>query len=100
MTWQARFAECDLLIHARAMQGRMIRHDATSACRPYRHRPASEPTTTSLSGENDMRHWLIGLMLLVAPSAFAQQAVPIIAFDSVPNPLKLPNNMYFGEVSG
>ena len=47
-----------------------------------------------------MRHWLIGLMLLVAPSAFAQQAVPIIAFDSVPNLLKLPNNMYFGEVSG
>ena len=47
-----------------------------------------------------MKHWLIGLMLLVAPSAFAQQAVPIIAFDSVPNPLKLPNNMYFGEVSG
>jgi len=47
-----------------------------------------------------MRHWLAGLMLLVAPSAFAQQAVPTIAFDSVPNPLKLPPNMYFGEVSG
>ena len=30
-----------------------------------------------------MKHWLIGLMLLVAPSAFAQQAVPIIAFDFV-----------------
>ena len=47
-----------------------------------------------------MRHWLAGLMLLVAPSAFAQQAVPNIAFDSVPNPLKLPPNMYFGEISG
>jgi hypothetical protein len=47
-----------------------------------------------------MKHWLAGLMLLVAPSAFAQQAVPTIAFDSVPNPLKLPPNMYFGEVSG
>ncbi len=48
-----------------------------------------------------MRHWLkAGLMLLVAPQAFAQQAVPNIAFDSVPNPLKLPPNMYFGEVTG
>jgi len=47
-----------------------------------------------------MKHWVIGLLLLIAPSAFAQQAVPSIAFDSVPNPLRLPPNMYFGEVSG
>src|SRR3979409_2752055 len=46
-----------------------------------------------------MRHWLVGLLLLLTPPAFAQQAVPTIAFDSVPNPLKLPPNMYFGEVS-
>jgi hypothetical protein len=50
--------------------------------------------------ENDMRNWLAGLMLLIAPPAFAQQPVPTIAFDSVPNPLKLPANMYFGEASG
>ncbi|MEA2862653.1 MAG: hypothetical protein QOC84_609 [Bradyrhizobium sp.] len=47
-----------------------------------------------------MRHWLVGLLLLLTPPAFAQQAVPSIAFDSVPNPLRLPPNMYFGEVSG
>jgi hypothetical protein len=47
-----------------------------------------------------MRHWLAGLALLIAQPALAQQAVPTIAFDSVPNPLKLPANMYFGEVSG
>src|SRR3981081_1352545 len=47
-----------------------------------------------------MKHWLIGLLLLVGPVASAQQAVPNIAFDSVANPLKLPPNMYFGEVSG
>src|ERR1700681_932726 len=47
-----------------------------------------------------MRHWLIGLLLLIAPPALAQQAVPSIAFDSVPDPLRLPPNMYFGEVSG
>jgi NHL repeat len=53
-----------------------------------------------------MRHWLVGLMLLAGPPALAQgpapapQTVPTIAFDSVPNPLRLPTNMYFGEVSG
>src|ERR1700734_323494 len=47
-----------------------------------------------------MKHWLAGLLLLIGPPALAQQNVPVIAFDSVPNPLKLPPNMYFGEVSG
>jgi sugar lactone lactonase YvrE len=53
-----------------------------------------------------MRRWLIGLTLLIGPQALlqqqvlAQQAVPAIAFESVLNPLKLPTNMYFGEVSG
>src|SRR3984885_2816510 len=54
----------------------------------------------SRSGEDIMKHWMIGLLLLTAPSAYAQQAVPSIAFDSVPNALRLPANMYFGEVSG
>src|SRR3954451_21009251 len=47
-----------------------------------------------------MRHWLAGLMLLfafAAPAALAQQAIP---FQSVPDPLKLPANMYFGELTG
>jgi sugar lactone lactonase YvrE len=51
-------------------------------------------------GENGMKHWLIGFLLLIGAPAFAQQDVPAIPFDSVPNPLKLPTNMYFGEVSG
>src|SRR5450432_2799112 len=46
-----------------------------------------------------MNRVLIGLLLLVASPALAQQAVPSINFDSVPNPLKLPHNMYFGEIS-
>jgi DNA-binding beta-propeller fold protein YncE len=37
--------------------------------------------------------------IALAPSARAQ-AVPQIAFDSVPNPLKMPPNLYLGEVSG
>src|SRR5689334_7195409 len=33
-------------------------------------------------------------------TALAQSPVPEIPFDSVPNPLKLPNDMHLGEVSG
>jgi streptogramin lyase len=47
-----------------------------------------------------MRHGLFGLLLLVASPALAQQSVPNIPFESVPNPLHLPHNMYFGEASG
>lgn len=47
-----------------------------------------------------MRRGLVGLLLLFASPALAQQAVPSIPFESVPNPLHLPHNMYFGEVSG
>ena len=32
--------------------------------------------------------------------ASAQQAAPEIPFDSIPDPLKLPRNMYFGEATG
>jgi len=42
-----------------------------------------------------MKHWLIGLLLLIGPSAFAQQAVPTIEFDSIPNPLRLPPGCRF-----
>src|SRR5580692_7094668 len=47
-----------------------------------------------------MKRALLGLLLLAAPPALAQQSVPTIAFDSVPNPVRLPHNMYLGEVSG
>jgi len=47
-----------------------------------------------------MRTWLIAGCILVAASSAAQQRAPEIAFDSVPNFLKLPAGMNFGEVSG
>src|SRR5215475_2795678 len=52
-----------------------------------------------------MRRWIVALPLLMGPPALstpvlAQQTVPTINFESVANPLKLPTNMYFGEVSG
>src|SRR6516164_6778706 len=48
-----------------------------------------------------MKRWLIGLCVLLSPSAFAQStSAPELQFDSVPNLLKLPPDMYLGEASG
>jgi DNA-binding beta-propeller fold protein YncE len=44
--------------------------------------------------------WLVGLIVLLCTPALAQQQPPAIAFDSAPDPLKLPDNLYLGEVSG
>lgn len=47
-----------------------------------------------------MKTCLFAFFVLLAPPAFAQQSVPEIAFDSVPDFLKLPPGMNFGEVPG
>ena len=47
-----------------------------------------------------MQRWLVSLALLASASASAQTAVPQIAFDSVPDVLKLPKDLYLGEASG
>src|SRR3954463_9348892 len=44
--------------------------------------------------------WLLAVPLLLTAPAFAQQTVPDIPFDSVPNFLKLPPGVNFGEVPG
>jgi DNA-binding beta-propeller fold protein YncE len=43
---------------------------------------------------------LFALIALAGATSYAQQPVPEIPFDSVPNFLKLPADMNFGEVSG
>lgn len=43
---------------------------------------------------------LFALLLFVSAAVRAQNPVPTIAFDSVPNPLKLPKDLYLGEVAG
>jgi len=47
-----------------------------------------------------MKRLVIALLALMSLPAAAQQTVPTIAFDSVPNALKLPFDMYLGEASG
>jgi DNA-binding beta-propeller fold protein YncE len=45
---------------------------------------------------NSMRVRLLAVLLLLSPAARAQ----VIQFDSVPDPLKLPRDLHFGEVTG
>ncbi len=48
-----------------------------------------------------MKRWLFSFVVIVAGvAAQAQPAVPQIAFDSIPDPVKLPKDMYLGEASG
>jgi len=44
-----------------------------------------------------VKHFLIGMVALLAPAAYSQSEIP---FDSVPNLLKLPADLYLGEASG
>src|SRR5271154_2369231 len=46
-----------------------------------------------------MKRTLSILLMAWSVSAFAQQ-VPAIAFDSVPEPLKLPKDLHLGEAAG
>jgi DNA-binding beta-propeller fold protein YncE len=43
---------------------------------------------------------LIGALILLSPPAIAQQPVPEIPFESIPNPLKFPTDLYLGEATG
>ncbi len=47
-----------------------------------------------------MKSLLCTAMLVAAGATMAQSNVPEISFDSVPNPVVLPKDMHFGEVSG
>jgi hypothetical protein len=47
-----------------------------------------------------MKKFLFVLFVLLAPLAYAQQSAPEIQFDSIPDFLKLPPGMNFGEVPG
>jgi hypothetical protein len=47
-----------------------------------------------------MKRCLVIVLALLSPALFAQQSAPVIAFDSAPDALKLPKDLYLGEVSG
>src|SRR5580658_7584428 len=47
-----------------------------------------------------MNPWLLVMFAFLASLSFGQQSVPEIPFDSVPDFLKLPPGMNFGEVPG
>src|SRR5581483_11575789 len=43
---------------------------------------------------------LMAVLTLASACAFAQDSVPVIAFDSVPDAIKLPKDVYLGEATG
>ena len=47
-----------------------------------------------------MKRMMLAVVAMAAGVAAAQAPVPIIEFESVPEPLKLPKDLYFGEVTG
>jgi hypothetical protein len=49
--------------------------------------------------EAPVKNWLVAFLLLLSPAAWAQQTVPEITFESVPDFIKLPKDMYLGEAS-
>jgi hypothetical protein len=46
-----------------------------------------------------VRNWLVAFLLVLAPTAWAQQSPPEIQFDSVTDFIKLPKDLYLGEAS-
>src|SRR5689334_18408806 len=50
--------------------------------------------------EDKMRSFVVLVLLMFSSALFAQQAVPEIPFDSVPNFFKLPADLHLGEASG
>jgi DNA-binding beta-propeller fold protein YncE len=47
-----------------------------------------------------MFRFLVAAFMLLSPAAFAQQSAPEIPYDSVPDALKLPPDLYMGEAAG
>src|SRR5712664_1599380 len=67
-------------------------------CSAWRSCPTRRASRTSW--EPDMKRRLAAALVVFSSAVFGQQSVPVIAFESVPNPLKLPIDLHFGEVTG
>src|SRR5689334_2298059 len=61
---------------------------------------AAKGSLWDVKGRDNMKRILIPCLMLIAGPAVAQQNVPQIPFTSVPDFLKLPPGMNFGEVPG
>src|SRR5262245_21116781 len=70
------------------------------ACAQEAGRARAHKDRRDTSREVAMKRLIVGLLVLLSPSAFAQQSPPEIPYDSVANLLKLPPDMHLGEVAG
>ena len=47
-----------------------------------------------------VRGWMFGVLALLSSPVMAQQPVAEIPFESIPDPLKFPADLYLGEATG
>jgi NHL repeat len=64
------------------------------------HRPARSALSLREALEGILKARSILALAILAPAAFAQQTVPEIPYESVADFLKLPPDLYIGEVAG
>src|SRR5262249_45047441 len=79
-------------------------------CRRYRRRRGGPPRARPQQGRGSMFRWLAGALALASAPILTQPVlaqdapqmpdVPQIAYESVPDFLKLPNDVYLGEAAG
>src|SRR5262249_52265861 len=74
----------------------------TRRCRAPRTRGERAHTSVARtrSREGAMKRWLIGLLVLLSPSALAQQSPPASPYDSLANLLNAPPPWHLGHVAG
>src|SRR5437867_3916289 len=75
--------------------------DKKSPLRSYNNRNKIRPKIArTIDEEVAMKHWAFAWLMLLSAPALAQESVPTIPFESVSNLLRLPPNLYLGEVTG
>ena len=75
--------------------------DKKSPLRSYNNRNKIRPKIArTIDEEVAMKHWAFAWLMLLSAPVLAQESVPTIPFESVSNLLRLPPNLYLGEVTG
>src|SRR5438067_1259173 len=73
---------------------------AASGCSPSHGRAPAPRYTDGFLPEANVTRLLPAIVLMLSATAFAQQSVPEISYDSAPNFFKLPPDMNLGEGAG
>ncbi len=86
--------------HRTSFRPRGLRNSMVLGMQGFSRRPKTAIVRRWRRGGILMKNVWIAFLLLLGTPAFAQQTAPELQFDSVPDFLKLPAGMNFGEVPG